>query len=117
MVTDQGSISLCIAALKAGDANAAQRIWERYFHRLIGLARVRLRAASGAACDAEDVALSAMDSFFRRTGRGRFPRLDDRDDIWQLLIVLTVRKAANVAKHARRLRRGGGRVVLLSELE
>src|SRR4051812_40908419 len=106
MATDEGSITLCIAALKAGDRDAAQRIWERYFRRLIGLARARLRVAPGLASDAEDVALSAMDSFLRRSEGGRFPRLDDRDDLWQLLIVLTARKAANLARHARRQKRG-----------
>jgi DNA-directed RNA polymerase specialized sigma24 family protein len=113
----EGSISECIVLLKQGERDAAQRIWQRYFHRLVGLARARLRAAQRRVADEEDVALSALDSFFRRAGRGEFPQLDDRDDLWQLLFVLTVRKAANLGKHERRQSRGGGAVCLLSELE
>jgi DNA-directed RNA polymerase specialized sigma24 family protein len=113
----EGSIIKCLVLLKQGDRDAAQRIWQRYFHRLVGLARARPRAAQRRVADEEDVALSALDSFFRRAARGEFPRLDDRDDLWQLLFVLTVRKAANLGKHERRQSRGGGGVYLLSELE
>jgi DNA-directed RNA polymerase specialized sigma24 family protein len=34
----------------------------------------------------------------------------DRDDLWQLLVLIAGRKASNLAKHERRQRRGGGRV-------
>ena len=37
--------------------------------------------------------LGALDSFFRRAERGQFPQLQDRDDLWQLLFVLTVRQS------------------------
>src|SRR5262249_48258316 len=38
---------------------------------------------------------------------GRFGRLDDRDDLWQLLVLLTARKAHNLAKLESRQKRGG----------
>src|SRR3982751_1385339 len=98
-MSSEGSITHCIARLKAGDRAAAQPLWEGYCHRLVGLARVRLRAAPRRAADEEDVALSAFDSFCRRAERGQFPRLADRDDLWQLLVVITVRKAANLMHH------------------
>jgi DNA-directed RNA polymerase specialized sigma24 family protein len=62
------------------------------------------------AADEEDVALSAFDSFCRGAERGRFPKLHDRGDLWQLLVVLTDRKAIDLVRHERRARRGGGRV-------
>src|SRR5262249_47639103 len=74
----------------------------------------RLVGAMGLA-DEEDVVLSAFDSFYRGVARGRFPDLQDRDNLWQLLFVLTVRKVINLAKHERR--RGGGRLVSLTDLE
>ena len=39
--------------------------------------------SEGRLADEEDVALSAFDSFCRGAEQGRFPRLDDRDDLWQ----------------------------------
>jgi DNA-directed RNA polymerase specialized sigma24 family protein len=105
-----GSVTHRLGRLKAGDRAAAQQLWEGYFRRLVGLARTRLRAAPRRAADEEDVALSAFDSFCRGAEQGRFPRLNDRHDLWQLLVLLTARKASNLARDERRQRRGGGKV-------
>jgi DNA-directed RNA polymerase specialized sigma24 family protein len=102
------SISRWIDQLKAGDPAAAQRLWERYFARLVGLARKKLRTAPRRAADEEDVALSAFDSFIRGADAGRFPQLDDRNNLWRLLVVITSRKAGRLVQHERRQKRGGG---------
>jgi DNA-directed RNA polymerase specialized sigma24 family protein len=115
--SDEGSITNCLKSLERGDSQAAQAIWDRYFQRLVGLVRARLRSAHVRAADEEDVVLSALDSFFRRARSGQFPRLEDRDDLWKLLFVLTVRKAMNLVRHELRTRRGGGRLRTLSDLE
>jgi DNA-directed RNA polymerase specialized sigma24 family protein len=94
-----GDVTGWLQRLKAGDRDAAQPLWERYFRRLVGLARDRLRALPRAAADEEDVALSAFDSFCRNAERGRFPRLDDRDDLWALLVTFATRKACDLARH------------------
>jgi DNA-directed RNA polymerase specialized sigma24 family protein len=111
------SVTRLIALLKAGDRAASQRLWEAYFGRLVRLARARLRNTVGGIADEEDVALSAFDSFYRRAERGQFPRLNDRNDLWQLLFVLTVRKAINLVHYQGRKSRGGGRVQSLNDLE
>jgi DNA-directed RNA polymerase specialized sigma24 family protein len=103
----EGSITRFLDPLKAGDAAAVQHIWEVYFGRLVGLARKKLGGAPRRAADEEDAALSAFDSFCRAAAEGRFPRLLDRDDLWQVLLVLTARKAANLLKHEHALKRGG----------
>ena len=100
-----GSITFWLELAKAGDAPAAERLWRQYFRRLVGLARQRLRGVSRAAADEEDVALSAFDSFFRGVEEGRFPRLDDRNDLWQVLVVLTARKAWRRIRHEQRDKR------------
>src|SRR5262249_20885336 len=66
--------------------------------------------------DEEDVALSAFDSFIHRAAAGRFPRLEDRDDLWKVLFVLTVRKAIDHARREGRRVRGGGQVRSLEQL-
>jgi DNA-directed RNA polymerase specialized sigma24 family protein len=105
-----GSVTFWLGRLKAGDPAATQKLWEGYFQRLVRLARGRLQAAPRRAADEEDVALSAFDSFCRGVEQGRFPRLSDRDDLWQLLVLLTARKASNLVRLERRQRRGGGKV-------
>ena len=107
----EASVTQWIDRLKAGDPDAAQKLWERYFRRLVGLARKKLRGGACRAADEEDVALSAFDSFCRGAEQGRFPKLHDRLDLWQLLVLLTARKAADLAQHERRQKRGGGAVL------
>jgi DNA-directed RNA polymerase specialized sigma24 family protein len=105
-----GSVTHWIGALKAGDDAAAQRLWERYFGELVRLARAKLGAIPRVEADEEDIALSAFHSFFQGAARGRFPRLDDRHDLWSLLVTITARKALDQAERQRRKKRGGGRV-------
>ncbi|HEV3262869.1 MAG TPA: ECF-type sigma factor [Gemmataceae bacterium] len=95
-----------LGQLRAGDQAAAQPLWERYFQRLIRLARARLQQAPRRAADEEDVALSAFASFCRGAAQGRFPLLSDRDDLWRLLVVITARKACHLVRDE--ARRAGG---------
>jgi DNA-directed RNA polymerase specialized sigma24 family protein len=103
----KGSITRWIDLLKVGDALAAQRLWERYFQRLVWLARHKLQGKRPRVADEEDVALSAFDSFCRGAETGRFPELLDRDGLWRLLVVLTNRKAAHLVRDESRQKRGG----------
>jgi DNA-directed RNA polymerase specialized sigma24 family protein len=97
--------------VKAGNGADIERVWRRYFQRLVRLAGARLPGHCRRAFDEEDVALSAFKSFCDRAGRGQFPQLSDRDDLWRLLATLTIRKAASVIRHQARRKRGGGRVL------
>ena len=105
----EGSVTHWLGRLQTGDLAAVQPLWERYFHRLIGLARHRLLAAPRRVADEEDVALSAFDSFCRNAEQGRFPDLLDRDSLWRLLVVVTARKAAHLARDQGRKKRRGQR--------
>ena len=105
-----GSVSHWIGQLKAGDQTAAQELWTRYFTQLVGLARHKLRGSRRRVADEEDVALSAFDSFCDGARRGRFPQLRDRNNLWALLVVITLRKAYDLVKYERRQKRGGGAV-------
>jgi DNA-directed RNA polymerase specialized sigma24 family protein len=109
MPTDD-AVTVWLGQLQAGDAASARPLWDKYFHRLVGLARTRLRNAPRRAADEEDVALSAFDSFCRNAEAGRFPDLADRDSLWRLLAEFTLRKAAHHVRGESALKRGGGKV-------
>lgn len=106
-----GSISRWLKDLKAGDSRAPQQLWERYYRRLVELARQRLRQDERRVADEEDVALSAFNSFFDGVLQHRFPQLADRNDLWKLLLRITLRKAADLVQHQNRQKRGGGRTL------
>src|SRR5690242_18330533 len=111
VVLHENSVTLRIQGIKAGDGSDVQRLWVRYFERLVRLAGAKLPAHCRRAFDEEDVALSAFQSFCDRAGRGQFPRLNDRDDLWRLLATITVRKALDTMRHQIRQKRGGGHVL------
>lgn len=108
-MADQGSITCWIEELRLGRAEAAEALWRPYFERLVRLARQKLGVSPRSMADEEDVALSVFHSFCAGAAAGRFPRLCDRDDLWQVLVMLTVRKAANLRKLLSRQKRGGER--------
>jgi DNA-directed RNA polymerase specialized sigma24 family protein len=116
-MSSKGSVTYWLGRLKARDREAVQKLWEGYFRRLTWLARKKLQAIPRSAADEEDVALSAFDSFCRGIQEGRFPQLADRDDLWQILVIIIQRKASNLVKHERRLKRGGGKIRHQSALQ
>ena len=114
---DKGSVTGWFDSLQAGHSDAAEKLWERFAGRLIGLARKRLLATRRGAADEEDAVLSAFDSFCRGAEQGRFPRWSGRDDdLWSLLAAITVRKVYDQINHEKRLKRGGGAVLSEAEL-
>jgi DNA-directed RNA polymerase specialized sigma24 family protein len=100
------SVSRWLAPLQQGDPAAVQQLWQRYFVSLAKLARRALGAMPLRAHDEEDVALSAFDSFCRNAEQGRFPDLQDRDNLWRLLAVITMRKAYRLRRDEGRQKRG-----------
>jgi RNA polymerase sigma factor (sigma-70 family) len=105
----EGSVTRWVSALKAGNLAAARPLWERYHRRLVALAREKLRSRRGEA-DEEDIVQNAFQSFFQGMARGRFPDLVDRENLWQLLVVITARKALDQVARDHAKRRGGGTV-------
>jgi len=108
---EESSISCWISGVKAGDEDAAQRLWEAYFSRLVALCHNRLRNWPCKAKDEEDAALSAFASFCDGARNGRFPQLSDRGDLWRILVVIAGRKAIDYMQTERAQKRGAGRVV------
>jgi len=100
-----GSITHWLSKLQDGDREATRPLWQRYYFELIRVARNQLRGLPRSIADEEDVLISAFDSFFRRAEEGRFPDLNDRTDLWRLLVVITVRKAIDRANYERRAKR------------
>lgn len=105
-----GSVTHYLGLLKAGDPTSAAALWERYFPRLVALARKALSGRPQVVADADDAAQSAFASFCMRLRNGEFT-LQDRGDLWNLLGQITVNKARMQARREAAQKRGGGRVM------
>ena len=102
-MTSPSSVSTWIRRLRDGDGAAARPLWERYHARLVELARQRLAGALRAS--AEDVAVLAFAAFCRAIQAGRHPDLTRRDDLWRLLLAITLNQARRLGRDESRGRR------------
>lgn len=89
-MTDASVIDL-MARWRQGDETAAAELFRRYAGRLIALARSRLPANLSQRFDPEDVVQSAYRSFFARARDGQF-EVQPGNDLWQLLVAITLHK-------------------------
>jgi DNA-directed RNA polymerase specialized sigma24 family protein len=105
-----------LAQLKAGDAAAAEPLWKRYFAQLVELAQQHLSRRDRGAGAGEDVAADAFAVFCAGVKSGRFPQLADRNDLWRLLLTITLRRARNLVRHETADRRDSRRTVRAADL-
>jgi RNA polymerase sigma-70 factor (ECF subfamily) len=88
-----------VERLREGDPLAAEVLFRRYAVRLARLAEQHLNRRVAARVDGEDVVQSVFRTFFQRCARGEF-QIDSSEQIWRLLVRLTLRKArAQVRRH------------------
>ena len=106
----ENSVSQFIDGLKQGDELAAQKIWERFYQRLLVHADRKLKSSPRKAMNEEDVVQRAFADFFIQVRLGRFPKLIDRNDLWQILAMLVDRRAKDQIKSQNTQKAGGGRV-------
>lgn len=90
------------------DEEATELLWNAYYQRITKAARGYIGAMPKRVADEEDVALSALNSFFKAAENGRLEKMQDRDDLWRLLLTFTARKANRHKERAMAKKRGGG---------
>ena len=103
------NISQWLLHLAEGNTETAENIWNDYFGKLVKLARRKLDGLPSRDFDEEDVALSAMHSFYQGIAKKKFDHLHNRDDLWKLLVTITARKVTAKRRAHFAQKRGGGR--------
>jgi RNA polymerase sigma factor (sigma-70 family) len=110
MSSTDGSVTRLIGDAKVGDEIAEQALWDRYYKKLMRLARQMMPEVDRQVADEEDIALSAMETLFARLRAGQLPDLYNRDELWSWLAVVTSRKALGRLRYEHRKKRRGERV-------
>jgi DNA-directed RNA polymerase specialized sigma24 family protein len=99
-MTPHDSITHWIEQIRSSDTTArdeaAERIWSRYSARLLDLARNHLDRRIRQREDEDDVVQNVYASFCRRMQRGEY-QLDNRQDLWNLLVTMTLHKTRKAA--------------------
>jgi RNA polymerase sigma factor (sigma-70 family) len=97
-----------IAAFKAGSETAAHELFDRYCEKLMRLAKRRIGQRMTTRIDPEDVIQSAFRTFFVHLRNDEFT-FEGKDDLFKLLVRLTVNKALRQVAHHRAAKRDPGR--------
>ena len=108
---DSDAITNWIHGLKAGEQESVEKLWRFYFQKLQRLVARKLPFHAKRVFDEEDVALSAFQSFLAGVYEGRFPQMEDRENLWRVLALIAARKAQAYLRHNNRQKRGGGKLV------
>lgn len=86
------SAAQLLSRWRAGEKQAAEKIFVRYAQQLCRLAEQRLSHRLAGRVDGDDVVQSVFRTFFRRSAAGEF-RIASADQLWALLVQITLRKA------------------------
>lgn len=116
--TDQGSTSEVTIAwldnLADGKPDAVEEFWRRYGEALQRVAERQIASWLRRRVDPEDVVQSACRTFFRRASEGNFS-LDSKDDLWKLMLTITLNKVRMQARFHSRHRRSASKEQPLPE--
>lgn len=90
-----------LRSLKAGDVNATQELWEKYFTSLEVAVRRLGRGLFEPALAPSEIAHSVFSSFVRLNRLGHFQDIESREELWRILFTLARSKMIAEA-HKRR---------------
>lgn len=113
--TERSDHSL-LRRIRGGEQDAATAIYLRYAERLQALARTKTSEALAARIDPEDVVQSVFRTFFRRATEGDYD-VPHGDELWKLLLVISLNKIRALANYHRAAKRDVSSTVPLEEYD
>ncbi|MFK7737193.1 MAG: RNA polymerase sigma factor [Pirellulaceae bacterium] len=90
--------------LADGKPIAVEQFWEKYGDSLQRVAERQIASWLRHRVDPEDVVQSACRTFFRRAGEGKFS-IESKDELWKLMLTITLNKVRMQARFHTRNRR------------
>jgi DNA-directed RNA polymerase specialized sigma24 family protein len=109
-MSSPGSVTHWLQALEGGEQAAFERLWQRYFPRLLSLAASHLSHLPRRVADEHDVVQMAFTDFWQGFRNGQYTQLHDRNDLWRLLCAITAHKARDLRDYLHAAKRGQGAV-------
>ena len=97
-----------IRRFRRGEADAATALYLRYAHRLGALAEAKTGKDLKTRFDPEDIVQSVFRTFFRRVSGGNYD-VPDGEELWGLLLVVTLNKTRKQAAYHRAGKRSVGK--------
>jgi RNA polymerase sigma factor (sigma-70 family) len=105
--SSDGSVTVHLGHAKLGESFAQFQLWQRYVERLVRLAKASMSAAQNTVAEPEDIALEAFNDLLVGLEQNRFRQLNDRNDLWRVLIMLIKRRSIDELRKANSKKRNG----------
>ncbi len=102
--TDAGDDCFLMEQFRAGQDDAATKLYLRYAERLQVLTNRETSKKFASRFDPDDVVQSVFRTFFRRVSEGMYD-VPPGEELWNLLLVLALNKIRTLAKHHRAQKR------------
>ena len=103
------SITALLSGVKRADTDAIYALFDRCYRRVVAISRRRLDGVPCCGFDQDDVANSAFREFLDRAAVRKFKKLENRQDVWQILAMLVGDKIGDRLQYQGRKKRGEGR--------
>ena len=104
------SVTLWLRAIEQNDESGAQKLFDRYFERLVVLARKKLQNSSRRVVDEEDIAITSFYDCLANIKDSQYPQVKDRTHLWRLLVKITECRVHDAIRRQTTTKRGSGRV-------
>lgn len=101
---EQRSDRSLLRRFRLGEEDAATQLFLRYASRLRALANAQTSTSLAPRFDADDVVQSVFRTFFRRASSGLYD-VPEGDELWQLLLVLSLNKIRSLGSFHRAQKR------------
>lgn len=105
---EPGTITAALRAIEANDPRAMEILWQRFFERLCGYAESRIYRRHRRLIDPDQIATDAFMALADGVRHGRFTKVRNRDELWQMLTLIASRKTISAQRRLSRSKRGGG---------
>jgi DNA-directed RNA polymerase specialized sigma24 family protein len=99
------SVTVWLRRIKEGNQEAARLLWNRYSSALHRLARNRYPQALNAVANEEDLVQSVFRALWSGAAVGRWDAVQNRTELWWLLLAITRHKALKRQTYNTRLKR------------
>lgn len=97
-----------LARLRRGEVDAASELYRKYAERLTRVAQRQTATNLASRFDPEDVVQSVFRTFFRRFSAGAY-NLPDTEELWKLLLVISLNKLRKLGTYHRAIKRDARR--------
>jgi DNA-directed RNA polymerase specialized sigma24 family protein len=103
-------LKLLLDGIQNQNNEAIEQFWKLHFNRLTALAKRKMNQVNKRVADEEDIAISAIHSFYNGLAQKRFHSINGNNELWKILATIVCRKISKQKRNISTKKRGGGLV-------